>query len=342
MGSVKSIENHIIPSTGEEINKFVFSDGFSVFDLGWMEIDISGKGASLDLMGQKTFELAEKAGIPTHSKGVINNQGEVVSLDGLENPTNQMAIDLLDVPPLPSRKKGGKLVFDYDTYNSSSNNRLIPLEVIYRNSIPPGSSSRKKHPKDLGLNLDEWPEETVKLDEPITNFTTKLEPKDRKISEEEARRISGLSYEEFEDLKYKLNKINYLISENAKKAGISNEDGKLEFGYENGEIILVDVAGTPDESRFEYNGEPISKQILRDWYKENSPEWYEGVKRAKKRSDEIENWQSLVRTRPDPLPEDLKGLVGEMYRATANAYTGINFFDTRSLHEITERIQSYS
>lgn len=34
---------------------------------------------------------------------------------------------------------GGVLKYDYSTYKKISNNYLIPLEIIYRNSLPKGS-----------------------------------------------------------------------------------------------------------------------------------------------------------------------------------------------------------
>ena len=67
MGSVKDLE--IIENPSENnmgLGRFNFSDRYSVFDWGEMPDKISGKGASLCLMGAYCFEQLENKGIKTH------------------------------------------------------------------------------------------------------------------------------------------------------------------------------------------------------------------------------------------------------------------------------------
>ncbi len=141
---------------------------------------------------------------------------------------------------------------------------LIPLEVIYRNSFPEGSSVFKRLREGTlkleHLNLKEIPKPGDVLENPIIDFSTKLKRTDRYLTSEEAREIAGLSEKEIESAKEISLKINSFITEKTKKIGLFNEDGKFEFGFdEKRNLILVDAIGTLDECRFTYEGIPVSK-----------------------------------------------------------------------------------
>jgi phosphoribosylaminoimidazole-succinocarboxamide synthase len=80
-------------------------------------------------------------------------------------------------------------------YTSALKNCLIPLEIIYRNGLPEGSSVFKRLQqgkvtiKDLGLDHAPKPGET--LAKPIFDVSTKLEETDRYITWMDAQRIAG-------------------------------------------------------------------------------------------------------------------------------------------------------
>lgn len=334
MGSVKDLEVLESPTpdeTGHGI--FDFSDRYSVFDWGKMPEDIEGKGDVLAMMGAFTFEMFEEKGIKTHYMG-MEEDGDVKSLDDLEGPSNRMHIELVNV--LEPEFKDGE--YDYSVLNDASfGNYLIPLEIIFRNTISVGSSARRRYdPRDLGLSLTEWPEEPVHLEDPILEASTKLEEQDRYIDDREARRISGIALGGVYDVAREVNRI---ITDRAESVGLQHDDGKIELLKVDDDIVVGDVAGTFDENRFTYEGIQVSKEILRQRYKESQPDWVEQVKDAKERAKDegIKDWKSLVGVEPKSL--GFEKLVSEMYKAGANRYIGEDFFDVRGVSEVMEDIK---
>ena len=122
--------------------------------------------------------------------------------------------------------------YDYSIYSNTLTNILIPLEVIYRNSPPAGSSIfRRLENGSLTLEeigLKEMPKAKDVLDKPILDASTKLEVTDRYLSWEEAQSISALTDQELEEIKRATNKINDLITEHVSRADMVNEDGKVD------------------------------------------------------------------------------------------------------------------
>lgn len=128
---------------------------------------------------------------------------------------------------------------------------LIPLECIVRGYIT-GSGWKEYQKKGtvcdipLPANLVE----SEKLPEPIFTPSTKADigDHDENISEEKAIEIVGL--ETYNVLKSKSLEIYKRAAEYASSKGIILADTKMEFGFYNGEIILIDELLTPDSSRF--------------------------------------------------------------------------------------------
>jgi phosphoribosylaminoimidazole-succinocarboxamide synthase len=333
-GSVKDI--HIIEdATSEGFGKavFHFTDHYSVFDWGRMPDIIEGKGASLCMMGAFNFELLKKKGVRSHYVGLLEHDVPR-RFNELNEPTNKMVVRLVNVPVLPFGKQG----YDYDAYKSSARGPfLVPLEVIFRNSIPIGSSARERYsPADLGLSEESWPDERVELKKPLVEFSTKLEEKDRYLTMDEARTISCLSDELFEQMVKITKKVNKIITEHAKTRGMTHEDGKIEFAVYEDKLYVVDVVGTFDENRFSFVGKEISKEVIRQWYKHNHKEWIEAIANAKKRAREqgVREWQTLCNVQPMALPDEFLQLVAEMYQAGCNHYTGKELFTVRPLGEV--------
>ena len=337
MGSVKDLRVLEKPKGNKSgIGEFVFSDRYSVFDWGEMPNHIKNKGKALCLMGAYFFEKLEDMGIKTHYVGLVED-GMIKRIDELEEASHVMRVKLLRV--LKPEMKDGK--YDYSIYKRERGNFLIPLEVIYRNSLPPGSSIFRRlkegsiSPHDFGL--EKMPEPGEKLAAPILDVSTKLEATDRYIKWEEAKNIASLTDEEVEKIKEITLTINDLITQEAKKAGLVNEDGKVEYGFDEvRQIMLVDVLGTPDECRFTMDDIPVSKEVARIFYRDT--EWYERVKEAK--SKNRERWKDMVPP-PPPLPTRLAELLSMMYQATCNEIVGIKFFDTPSLKQIIKEIKEF-
>ncbi|MCJ7767254.1 phosphoribosylaminoimidazolesuccinocarboxamide synthase [Candidatus Bathyarchaeota archaeon] len=340
MGSVKDLEVLRKPTkTKMGVGRFRFSDRYSVFDWGEMPDLIEGKGAALCLMGAYCFEKLEEKGVKTHYKGLVSNDGKKAKVSELQQPSNVMEIDLVNVYRPKAISKDGKLQYDYSAYTPSLTNCLVPLEVIYRNGLPEGSSIFRR--LELGtvsiqqLGLDHYPKPGEKLAKPVFDVSTKLEDKDRYLTWDEAREIARLTVDEVENAKALLLQVDKLITQTAFKADLENEDGKIELAFNpERRLMIVDVVGTLDECRFTYNGLHVSKEIARQFYRKNR--WYADVEEAKKRAEEkgISDWKSLCRTQPPRLDIRLKRIVSEMYMATANELTERRFFKVPSLAEV--------
>ncbi len=338
MGSVKDLVL-IEKSEGTRPGRgrFVFSDRYSVFDWGEMPDHIEGKGSAICLVTAYFFEKLEDMGFKTHYIGLVED-GKVKRLKDLEKPSNVMEIKLLRV--LKPEIKNGR--YDYSIYKRERFNFLIPLEIIYRNSLPPGSSVFRRLKegsityRDLGLDSEPVPGQ--KLKNPVLDVSTKLEETDRYIKWEEAKEIAGLTDEELKEIKEKTLFINNLIIEETKKLGFFNEDGKVEYGFdEKRNVILVDALGTLDECRFTYEGIPVSKEIARIYYRKT--DWYKEVESAKKK-DRI-NWKDYVENPPPKLPEELKVLIENIYKSYANEITKRKWFKTPPFKEIIEGVKKY-
>ena len=335
MTSVKEFRVEREP-TADELGRgaFVFTDDYSVFDWGKMPDEIPEKGASLCTMGAFNFELLESEGVPTHYRGVLDGEavddGNVVELAEADAPPRTMAIDLTQVPDLPHEGS-----YDYDAYHDAAGeNYLIPLEVVFRNRVPVGSSLRKRaDPVDFGLDFEDWPDEPVDLPDPVVEFSTKYEEQDRYLSRDEANRIAGVA--DLDQLEDVARTVNDVLTEQAASADLVHQDGKIECLSYRGEIRVADVVGTFDENRFSYDGQQVSKEVIRQYHKRTQPEWVEAVSEAKReaRAQGVVDWKALCEREPQPLDEKPIRVARDLYAAGANAYTGTEWFDAPDLDE---------
>lgn len=339
MGSVKDLnilKRATLENPGQA--RFFFSNRYSVFDWGEMPDHISFKGASIALLGAHFFEKLEERGVPTHYIGLVE-EGKAKKLSEIKKPTSTMEIKLLRV--INPEFKDDQ--YDYSIYQKEKGNFLIPLEVIYRNYLPPGSSVFKRlkdgeiKPQDLGL--DSEPRPNQELDAPILDVSTKLEITDRYLTWVEAQQISGLNDEEIIELKNLTNTVNDLITDEFSKIGLVNEDGKIEVGFDRERrLMLVDVLGTLDECRFTFDGLPVSKEIARVYYRNTA--WYQAVEEAKNK--DRQRWKEICRLTPEPLPPRLKLLISQIYCACTNEITEKEWFkDVPSLKEILKEIRNF-
>jgi len=339
MGSVKDLEIIKKPNQNETgIGRFVFSDRYSVFDWGEMPDDIENKGKSLCISAAYFFEKLEKMGIKTHYIGLVED-GEAKKLAEIQNLPNTMEVKMVRVLK-PTKKE---LNYDYSIYEGEKNNFLIPLEIIYRNSLPQGSSVFKRLEdgslklEDLGLVKTPVPGQD--LEKPLLDVSTKLEPSDRYMDWTEAKEISHLSSHEMDDMKKTTLLINQLITEEANKMGLKYEDGKIELAFdEQRKFLVVDVLGTLDECRFTFEGMPVSKEIARIYYRKT--DWYKEIVEAKKQYGI--NWKEKVKIKPSPLPVDLRQLISMAYCAFTNEVTGrIWFSGIPSMKDILKEISEF-
>jgi phosphoribosylaminoimidazole-succinocarboxamide synthase len=313
MGSVKSLVVEKKPTEtefGEGV--FEFRDDYSVFDYGSMPDRIPSKGEALCRMSAWNFLELAKLGVKSHFVDFVE--------------PNRLKVKLVRVLH-PGR----------DKITAETGNYLIPLEIIFRNSLPPGSSvfkalnSGEKTIEDFGL--DHMPKPGEKLQSPMLDITTKLEVSDRRVNWDEAKSFSALTDDEVERIKQIALKVNEFITGRADEIGIEHADGKVELAFGPGrDIILVDVCGTPDENRFLMDGFHISKQVLRDYYKKTP--WYEKIEEAKK-SLPKEQWPA-----PERLPPELANAAGDIYKALCEMWTGEKIWGA-SLQDSIKRVRRF-
>jgi phosphoribosylaminoimidazole-succinocarboxamide synthase len=329
------------PATPDALGRgaFRFTDDYSVFDWGTMPDEIPRKGASLCVMGAFNFERLVEAGVPTHYRGVVAD-GEVVDLaSAIEagHTPREMAIELTRVSDLPFVDGA----YDYDAYHDAAGeNYLIPLEIVFRNTVPVGSSLRSRtDPRDHGLAFDTWPAGAVDLDDPIVEFSTKYEEGDRYLDRTEADRIAGAAA--LDDLEALAREVNRSLTERADEVGLTHQDGKIECLYHGGEIRVADVVGTFDENRFSYAGQQVSKEVLRQYYRREHPAWVDAVASAKERATAagIEDWHDLCERAPPSLPGPVIEAAGDLYAAGANGYTDTDAFDAPALGGAVEAVR---
>ena len=326
------------PATPERLGRgaFIFTDDYSVFDWGKMPDAIPDKGAALCAMGAANFELLESEGVATHYRGVVTD-GDPRPLADTVSPPREMAIDLTQVPDLPHEGRD----YDYDAFHvAAGDNYLVPLEIVFRNTVPVGSSLRSRGtPAEYGLDGDEWPDGPVDLTEPVVEFSTKFEASDRYLSRAEADRIAGAA--EVDELEALAREVNDLVTERAAAAGLVHEDGKIECCCYDGDLLVADVVGTFDENRFSYDGQQLSKEVVRQYHRREQPAWVAAVSEAKDRAkrENVADWRELCDRRPEPLPDHVIDAAREMYTAGTNAHLGRDLFDAPPLHEAVATVR---
>jgi phosphoribosylaminoimidazole-succinocarboxamide synthase len=224
----------------------ISTDRLSAFDV-IMNEGIPSKGAVLNKISNFWFD---------HTKELIENH--IVSVNVSEYPHECLQYENILVDRSMLVKKA----------------ELIPLECIVRGYITgSGWNDYKKTGSICGIKLPVGLVESEKLPEPIFTPSTKADIglHDENITETEA--ISLLGEETFKKVKEAAINIYLKASEYALSKGLIIADTKMEFGYYNGKIILIDELLTPDSSRFwpldkyekGHSQESFDKQYVRDF-----------------------------------------------------------------------------
>ncbi len=151
---------------------------------------------------------------------------------------------------------------------------LIPLECIVRGYITgSGLKDYQKTGAVCGIKLPEGLVESQKLPEPIFTPSTKADIGDHDENITEVQAIEIVGEETYRKVKEATLQIFSKASDYALTKGIILADTKMEFGYYNGEIIIIDELLTPDSSRFwpadKYevgrSQQSYDKQFVRDY-----------------------------------------------------------------------------
>jgi phosphoribosylaminoimidazole-succinocarboxamide synthase len=329
-GSVKRIFSS---GVGTDSLVFEFTDDYSVFDWGKMPDTIPAKGEVLARLAALFFEklqspqewqhffasadghrLQEDLFLKSSSKDRAGYLISILQVHGLRTHYKEFdgGRDLLVKKIAVHRpSKNSALGVNYYSYPEALEAPfLIPLEVVFRFEVSAGSSFIKR-------NYDRAYKVGDKFETPFVETFTKLEPQDRALATSEAFAISGLNTQQFEDLYFKTSLVAGILKFWFAEVGLHLVDGKLEWGISaDGEVMLVDAMG-PDEMRLERQGWQLSKEVLRDFYRQTP--WYKEVEAAKANAElqGVQDWKTLV-SEPPLLPPRFKVLISEMYQALFN------------------------
>ncbi len=322
-GSAKNIWGEVSSS---EIT-FEFTDYYSIFDWGRMPDEISDKGKSLAMMGSAFFKLLEDCkfwkewDLPFKDDQALTSLYEKFTNEGIRTHflhcnDNKMVVERVNI----NQPEWTGSEWDYSVYKEKPTHSLVPLEVIFRFGLPEGSSLIERgkscfdYLADLGL---ERAFEGQVFDIPLIEYSTKLEDKDRYLRRSEAKEIACLSNDELKLLSNTAVLIALRLKDFFNKMGIELWDGKFEFSFTKEAVgrgfKLVDSIG-PDELRLTYNNVHLSKETLRQAYRNTS--WHLDITHAKKIHKRY--WKNSVLNKPEPLAKDYKKAVEDLYRYLCN------------------------
>lgn len=298
-------------TTREGVGTFEYTDNYTVFHYGRMPDLIPGKGEAICRMAVFNFTMLEAAGVRTHFRRFI--------------APNRIEFDLARVPdpdagPLPP----------------GAGNYLIPVQVLFRNELPQGSSVHRRLAAGTltlsEIGLDAIPAVGEKLPHPLIEYATMLEEVNRFIGGPEAQRLAALSDEQFQAMRDTTITVNEVLTGHAHELGLNHCDGKLEFLVSSdARIVLADSPGTPDESRLMFNAVHCGKQVLRNWYADNGLEMpiskliAEGVPRSQ--------W-----SQPTPLPPEFLPVMSDLYRSLSETWTGERLWNAPDLPAATQAV----
>jgi phosphoribosylaminoimidazole-succinocarboxamide synthase len=283
-------------------------------------------GEDLQLNGLRTHYLGALPAYPADATEI-----QPVKLQDLSAPVKSMAVRQVSVVKPVFTTVLGRALPDYHPTRLAPLPRLVPLEVIFRFSLPEGSSLFERVSRDPGYMASlGFPDAKIqagaKWDFPLLELFTKLEASDRPVPLTEALSISGLSATQLQDLLFRTAWVSGALKWLCSRAGVELADGKLEWGVnEQGRCFLVDAVG-PDELRILKDGVQLSKEFLRTHYRDTT--WYETVVKAKENSKNTgsADWKRGVPLPPPALPPAKKELASQVYLSLTNALTGRTWF----------------
>lgn len=285
-----------------------------------------------------------KRGMPSHMVSICSPEEEFEDLQSAARYPGRVFLEVLEAQvsrPKLRRVDGQSLWFyPYSRLTgveSADKMFLIPLEVVFRFGMPAGSSLKSRLEKDPdyvhALGLSQVPKENEWFDRPVIEYFTKLEPKDRLLSMQEATMVSGLSGEQFERLHVLAQAIALGLFQIFQDRGIELWDGKVELlldaSSERATILLGDSVG-PDELRLLYKGCHLSKEMIRQIYRGCA--WEMGIKDAQQQARLTgEEWKEIMvskmNLKPEPLKPAFKSQVDKLYGVIVNHLAGEPLFE---------------
>lgn len=325
----------------------------------WKEFSRSAEALGLrkgNRFGAAFNELGEdlqRSGLKTHYLGTLaagtDSATEIspIRVQDLRAPAKFVAVKQVSVVKPQVTTVLGRQLPDYHATRNAKLPRLVPLEVVFRFTLPEGSSLFERLARDPGylaqLGFGEYKSSAgARWDFPVLELFTKLETTDRPVPLTEALSIAGLSAPMLQQLLFRTAWVAGLLRWLCARAGLELADGKFEWAVdEKGELMLVDAIG-PDELRILKDGVQLSKEFLRKHYR--ATPWYDSVLKAKEsaRAQGSTEWRKLVPLPPPALPPAKRELATQMYLALANQLTGRAWFaDAWSLDRVVSELKTH-
>ncbi len=205
---------------------------------------------------------------PIPDKGRVLTGVSLHFFDLLDAPNHLITTNLDNVPGIDDERadlEGRAMVV--------RKAEVIPVECVVRGYLY--GSSWREYRDGGGPTTEHLPEGlrmADKLPEPIFTPATKATTgHDENITEAQTREILG--DELYEELRNRSIDIYRRANEYAAQRGVILADTKFEFGYADGELLLIDEVLTPDSSRYWPADEWVpgqevpsfDKQYVRDW-----------------------------------------------------------------------------
>ncbi|MFC1933405.1 phosphoribosylaminoimidazolesuccinocarboxamide synthase [Chloroflexota bacterium] len=222
------------------------------------------------------FDSVLPCGIP--SKGLVLNQLSAFWFKKTENLVPNHLIETVDNAHsldayLPTESR-----FSYPSYLAGRSMIVkkverIPIECVVRGYLSGSAWAEYQESGTVsGLPLSKGLQESQEFPQPLFTPTTKAETgHDLPITTDEIKKLVGEALAE--EIKEKSLAVYNYAREYAQARGIIIADTKMEFGLDNGKLILIDELLTPDSSRFWDAGQykvgqsqsSYDKQPVRDW-----------------------------------------------------------------------------
>lgn len=191
---------------------------------------------------------------------------------------------------------------------------VIPVECVVRGYLY--GSSWREYRDGGGPTTEHLPGGLVladKLSEPIFTPATKATTgHDENITESQTRDVLG--NELYEELRSRSIDIYEKASDYASARGVILADTKFEFGFSNGELLLIDEVLTPDSSRYWPADEWVPGHEVPSFDKQYVREWLER-----------QPWDKTPP--PPPLPAEIVAGTRARYVEAYERITGMSFDD---------------
>jgi phosphoribosylaminoimidazole-succinocarboxamide synthase len=223
-----------------------------------------------------TFDVVLPSGIP--DKGLVLNQLSTFWFKKTENLFPNHLIEVVDdVSCLDSYLPEGQR-FSYPSYLAGRSMIVrkaerIAIEWVIRGYLSGSAWAEYQESGTIsGVSMPRGLLESQELPEPLFTPTTKAETgHDQPMTMDEVKEMIGEALTE--EMKEKSMAVYLQAREYARERGIIIADTKMEFGLDNGRLIIIDELLTPDSSRFwdveQYKvgqSQPsYDKQPVRDW-----------------------------------------------------------------------------